>query len=91
MPSSQQQSRCPSQNADTLIRKRSQVQVLVPPPASIPGQPTYGSPHWDSPRSSSLPSCPLRACEYELADTGLVLGRVLPGLVLVASGDSLRA
>jgi hypothetical protein len=45
------------------------------------------------PRTLSLVArpCPFRACEYELADTGLVLGRVLPGLVLVASGDSLRA
>ena len=45
MPSSRRQSRCLSRNADTLIRKRSQVQVLVPPPANIPGQPAYGSTH----------------------------------------------
>jgi len=35
--------------------------------------------------------CPWRACEYELADTGRVLGRVLPGWCLVVLGDSLRA
>jgi hypothetical protein len=39
MPSSQWQGCCPSRNADTLIRKRSQVQVLVPPPRSEPFSP----------------------------------------------------
>ena len=42
-------------------------------------------------RDGHAAACPSRACEYELADTGFVSGRVLPGLVLVASGDSLRA
>jgi hypothetical protein len=34
---------------------------------------------------------PVRACEYELADTGRVLGRVLPDWCLAVPGDSLRA
>jgi hypothetical protein len=36
-------------------------------------------------------ACPLRACEYELADIGPGLGRILPGWCLVVLGDSLRA
>src|SRR5262249_8827017 len=53
-----------------------------------PWRPAYRpEPKLPNHRTQQQTTCPLRACEYELADTGRVLGRVLPGLVLVASGD----
>ena len=43
------------------------------------------------PAAGHFQAVPFRACEYELADSGRALGRVLPGWCLVALGDSLRA
>jgi hypothetical protein len=59
--------------------------------AQIPGDHEHQGDENIKRRTRPQMTCPLRACEYELADTGHVSGRVLPGWCLVAPGDSLRA
>ena len=42
-------------------------------------------------RSLGRRPCHIRACEYGVADSGCLLGRVLPGWCLAVPGDSIRA